>query len=164
MEVPEKPKQKRKGKLDERMQTEICAVVGVGASLRAAARLVGCSATAISLLAKRDEEFRERLFRATLQRELVPLQNIKAAGQKSWRAAAWLLQRLNPGEYVAAKPDAITHRQLDTFMQRFVEIICRNLSEKKRLAIEVEVAAMLQDLHEKQQVENDWRRVPRGRA
>jgi hypothetical protein len=163
MDQPEKPKRRRKGKLDERMQAEICAVVGVGASLRAAARLVGCSATAIAKLAERDDDFRERLFAATMKREVGPLQNIRNAGQTNWRAAAWLLQRLNPGEYVPGKPEVVTRPQITAILERFAALVRDDVPEDRRAELERRIAEIVRRECEEQEVDQRWRDVPRRR-
>lgn len=166
-QVPVEPKPRRKrraGKLDERMQTEICAVVGVGASLRAAARLVGCSATAITLLAQRDEAFRERLNAAAVRREILPLQNIRDAGKKSWRASAWLLQRLYPGEYGNLKPDVVTREQMIAMTERFALLVVEMLPAEQRARFPARLAEFLREEEERLLLHEDRQRPPNAAA
>jgi hypothetical protein len=60
---------------------------------------VGCTAAAVSALLSRDAGFREKVDRAIAERELIPLSQMRSASGKSWRAAAWLLERTVKGTY-----------------------------------------------------------------
>lgn len=157
------PKRRGNYKLDEQMQAEICAVVGVGASMRAAARLVGCSAAAITQLAKKDEGFRRRLYAAAMKREVAPLQHIRNAGQSNWRAAAWLLQRLNPGEYVPGKPHVVTREQMTAVMEKFAAIVIEVVPKAKRAKLDGRIAEIVRQACENQEVDEQWRRLGRHR-
>ncbi len=86
--------------LDEKKRAEICAQLAAGCTFRTAARYVGCTAAAISMLMKRDEEFRWQVNRALAQREIIPLSHIRAASSRAWQAAAWLLERTVKGTYL----------------------------------------------------------------
>jgi hypothetical protein len=140
---------RRKRKLDERRQTEICAAISLGCSRNAAARLVGCSATAIVRLAERDADFGERLHRAELQREIGPLRNIQLASQKNWRAAAWVLERLSPQNYAARKPAVLTPQQVSSVIAELTELFGRHILDlDARNQLRDEVGALLKKLNE----------------
>lgn len=111
-EVP-KPKTRRRRKLTDEVQTEICAMISVGCSKRTAARLAGCSEAAIRNLSRHDEVFAARLRQACQRREIFPLRNIINASQTHWRAAAWYLSRLNPEVYGYRKPETVTPRVIE---------------------------------------------------
>src|SRR5262249_52522796 len=66
-------KTRKKRKLTDEAQTQICAMIGVGCSLRTAARLAGCSESAIRNLARHDDAFATRLREASVRREVFPL-------------------------------------------------------------------------------------------
>jgi hypothetical protein len=85
--------------LDAVKRAEICAMVSVGCTFRTTARCAGCSPAAISMLMRRDEAFRDQVARALAQRELIPLAHMREASKRSWRAAAWLLERTVKGTY-----------------------------------------------------------------
>jgi hypothetical protein len=85
--------------LDEVKRAEICALLAAGCSQQAAARYVGVSPTAIRNAARREPAFHQQLLKAMQTAELDSLQNIRAAAAKSWRAAAWLLERTKPQQY-----------------------------------------------------------------
>lgn len=86
--------------LDEKKRAEICAQLAAGCTFTTAARYVGCTAAAISMLLKRDEEFRVQVDRALALREINPLAHIRAAMPRAWKAAAWMLERTVKGTYM----------------------------------------------------------------
>ncbi len=131
-------------KLSAEMQTKLCAVISVGCSLRAAARLMGCAESTVRTLARRDEAFAERLKQAELSREIIPLKNLQAAGVKYWRAAAWSLERLHPNEYGRRKPDVVTPQQLSAVTEQFAEILLRRISSlEDRRAVQQELVELM---------------------
>jgi hypothetical protein len=140
---------RKKPKLTDETQAEICAMISVGCSLRTAARLAGCSEAAIRNLKRRDSAFAKRFREASIRREVVPLRAIINASQTRWRAAAWFLSRLNPAEYGYRKPEAISPQMLrdwslalagaikqvvedDATLERIREVLNRLLPKKDR--------------------------------
>src|SRR5437868_4570314 len=85
--------------LDDGKRREICAMLVAGASQTSAANYVGCVTSTITNTAKRDPEFARQIQRAKAECELNSLNKINAAGDRSWRAAAWLLERTRPESY-----------------------------------------------------------------
>ena len=85
--------------LDELKKAQICAMLAAGGTREAAARYVGCCAKTIRNAAAADRRFSKQLERAQAQAELHALENMQARAQSSWRAAAWMLQTLNPLRY-----------------------------------------------------------------
>ena len=60
---------------------------------------MGCNASTITKLAGRNEVFAQQLQAARLQSHLDPLELVKQHASKSWRAAAWLLEKCHPHLY-----------------------------------------------------------------
>ncbi|MEX2307207.1 MAG: helix-turn-helix domain-containing protein [Pirellulales bacterium] len=85
--------------LDDVKRREICALVSAGCGVDGAAKYVGCVASTIRREAKRNPQFCDDLRRASLNAELSPLQYLREAAKKYWRAAAWLLEHTNPQRY-----------------------------------------------------------------
>jgi hypothetical protein len=85
--------------LDEYKRREICAVIHMGCSLEAAARYVGCSASTVRREANRNPEFNDALRRSGCSAQLMPLQAMREFAKKYWRAAAWLLERMDPQRF-----------------------------------------------------------------
>jgi hypothetical protein len=118
----------RKGRppvLDEGKRREILAIVSVGCSRRTAARYVGCAVTTIHNTAERDAEFGRRLRRAEQGAEVGFMRNIQKAAAKEqyWRAAAWALERINPDEFAARRPDALSLDQVTSLVVQLSEIL-----------------------------------------
>jgi len=79
--------------LDDTKKGEIAALLTAGMSMASAARYVGCDRKTIRRERAVDEAFDDRIRRARMASELKPLQAIREAAGKHWRAAAWLLER-----------------------------------------------------------------------
>ncbi|WP_425399133.1 hypothetical protein [Aeoliella sp.] len=79
--------------LDDVKKGEIAALISTGMSMSNAARYVGCDRKTIRRERGIDEAFDERIRRAQMGAELKPLQAIREAASKHWRAAAWLIER-----------------------------------------------------------------------
>ncbi len=54
-------------------------------------------------------------------REITPLRQIKEAGGKSWRAAAWTLERLDPEEYGVKRKSSDSPDQIAELIDRYAE-------------------------------------------
>lgn len=124
------PKPRRKRKLTEEKQTEICAMISVGCSERTAARLADCSETAARNLVRRDKAFAQRFRQAAIRREVFPLRAIINASQSRWRAAAWYLARLNPNEYGSQKPETVTPEMLENWLSDLGEAILEAVQDQ----------------------------------
>ena len=72
--------------------------LSLGHSLRQAAAHVGVHHTTMVKRAKRDAEFAQAMALARQQARTDPLLAVRTASQKSWRAAAWLLEYLERRE------------------------------------------------------------------
>ena len=66
-----------------------------GVSMRRCAKLVGCVHGTIFNEIQRDSLFAETVRHARIHAETEPLSQIRKAASQSWRAAAWLLERLD---------------------------------------------------------------------
>lgn len=118
-------KRGRKRILDGYKRREILAILAVGGSREMAAGYVGCSPTTIQNTADRDGKFAEQLRRKEKQWEIGYLDSIRTAArnERYWRAAAWALERINPGRYARRSPDAITIDQVKELLKQFAEVI-----------------------------------------
>lgn len=135
--------------LDEIKKREILAMLSVGCSRRMAARYVGCSPSTIPNTALRDPEFAKRLGHATLAAQVGYLKNIQKAAKKEqyWRAAAWALERLNPDEFAARRPDTVTIVRIKEMMVTLAQLVIEDLpNPAHRKNIVAGVSAMLAEL------------------
>jgi hypothetical protein len=98
---PEKPRKKlgRPAIFDEIMRARFCAMVQSGCTRRYAARRLGVSHATVNYACSNDPQFADRLRRAEQERDLTAVGRIHNAGEKSWRAAAWLLERNVPEHF-----------------------------------------------------------------
>ncbi len=87
----------------------------------------------ITRTAARDPEFAAQLARAEGNAETEALSLIRKAAHKEryWRAAAWLLERKNPADFAARKPDVMTPEQLRRMLASLATLILQDLSEEK---------------------------------
>jgi hypothetical protein len=122
--------------LDELKRAKIVAAVTAGFNIERAARYVGCAASTIHRECRRNPQFCRELDLAIFTSELAPLNAIREAAKKDWRAGVWLLERLNPELFGLRKPGQIGPEQL----KAFTECIARILAEE------------VKDPHERQRV------------
>lgn len=108
-------------KLDAATQQMFCAMVSVGCSVPRAAKLCGVTEGAIRYREKNDPQFREQYLNAKQIREITPLRQIKEAGGKSWRAAVWTLERLDPQEYGSRSKRVDSPNDVADMIERYVE-------------------------------------------
>lgn len=148
--------------LDETKQAEICALLAAGCSLRSTARYVGCNVSTISRLKNEDAAFRARVMKALAEREVFALSKLRAAADRSWRAAALYLERTVGGHYrrdSTADPvdweEAITAEALE----QAPEIALRVMQKFRPESEEEFRARMLKQLEPRDEVEEVMRRV-----
>jgi hypothetical protein len=122
--------------LDHVKLREIIALVTAGFSIERAARYVDCAASTIRRECRRNPQFSGELRRAALSAELSPLQAIREAARKYWRAGVWLLEHLDPERFGKQNPRHIKPEQLEAFSSIIMEIIGReveNPQERQRI-------------------------------
>jgi len=77
----------------DKIADEIVAACGSGFTLEKAGALVGVNPSTIRTWAQRKPEFAKRVETARKKHELSLLNDIQIAGEKSWQAKAWILER-----------------------------------------------------------------------
>ena len=99
-------KQKRRKKkmgrpttFDEVARARFCGMIETGCTIRYAAKRLGITRRTVRYACRTDPAFADRLRRAEQDRDLAAVSRIHNAGEKSWRAAAWLLERVAPQEF-----------------------------------------------------------------
>jgi IS30 family transposase len=119
--------------LNEVKRREICALVSVGCSLENAARYVGCVPSTIRREARRNREFSDELRRASFTAEITPLQALREAARKYWRAAAWLLERIDPERFGRQDPGHVKPHELRAYTQMIVDILKDEITDPAAL-------------------------------
>ena len=113
--------------LDEFKKQQICAVIRAGAPLETAARYVGCHPRTIHRTTQADRDFARRLAKAFAGQEIEQVHALVAHSKKSWRAAAWYLERRRRGyrrvndRHVDPEPLAAFARLISDAMFEFIE-------------------------------------------
>jgi len=115
--------------LDDTKRREIAALISAGSGIPDAARYVGCSARTIRREALRNVDFHETLRKAELSAQLVPLQTLRKAASKHWRAAAWMLERINPDRFAKHDPETFRADEIDDAVTSVVEIIVGEIED-----------------------------------
>jgi hypothetical protein len=90
--APEKAKNGREIFTDK-IADEIVAACGSGFTLEKAGALVGVNPSTIRTWAQRKPDFGKRVETARKKHELSLLRDVQLAGEKSWQAKAWILER-----------------------------------------------------------------------
>jgi hypothetical protein len=94
--TPSAPIEKAKNGRDiftDKIADEIVAACGSGFTLEKAGALVGVNPSTIRTWAQRKPDFGKRVETARKKHELSLLKDIQLAGEKSWQAKAWILER-----------------------------------------------------------------------
>lgn len=116
--------------LDETKRREVCALISAGCGIDDAARYVGCAASTIRREADRNPQFDERLRRAALAAELTPLNDIRQAAKKYWRAAAWLLERANPQRFGKQDVRFLKPEQFGQYLDLLAGIVRQEVADE----------------------------------
>lgn len=77
----------------DKIADEIVAACGSGFTLEKAGALVGVNPSTIRTWAQRKPDFGKRVETARKKHELSLLRDVQFAGEKSWQAKAWILER-----------------------------------------------------------------------
>lgn len=124
----------------DKIADEIVAACGSGFTLEKAGALVGVNPSTIRTWAQRKPDFARRVETARKKHELSLLNDIQIAGEKSWQAKAWILER----GYNWAQPSArlqvaqdVTHNIGGNLAQLLAGIAMKK-KEKKAEVIETQ--------------------------
>jgi hypothetical protein len=128
---------------DHVKRAEVCAMVRTGCSIRYAAQNAGVKMASVYYACRTDPEFAAQLRAAEQHRDVGGVRRINTAGEKYWRAAAWILERAAPKHFSlrgAKKKDRVKQldkQELRHFVTNIVHevlIECIETSEKEARA------------------------------
>jgi hypothetical protein len=114
--------------LDEIKRAKIVTAVAAGFNIDRAARYVGCAASTIHRECRRNPQFCRELDLAIFTSELAPLNAIREAAKKDWRAGVWLLEHLNPELFGRRSPRQLTEEQAKAFTESLAHILAQEVS------------------------------------
>jgi hypothetical protein len=111
--------------LTEEQKSNICGVLSVGCDWHTAANYVGCALADIRRAMQRDAAFAEQVRRADASCELMHMRAVHKAVEdpKNWRTSAWWLERHAPERYGPRGANAVTVRQLKSFIAILADVI-----------------------------------------
>jgi hypothetical protein len=93
-ELPtDKAKNGRPTQYDEQLAERILAAIRAGLTLERAAEYVGMNPGTIQGWTTKRQEFGRLVKKARREHEMALLQSVEIAGEKSWQARAWILER-----------------------------------------------------------------------
>jgi len=120
--------------LDQAKRTQLIALLAAGLSRRRATKLVGCARSTLYRLVERDPEFAGCVARAETSR-----QNTKDTDARqvfptlhqpaNWRAAAWVLERINPQDFGPREPEYFCLRGAAEMLGEFVDMLREELPQ-----------------------------------
>ncbi len=145
--LPAKAKNGKTAYTDEIAKTIIDAC-GSGFTLEKAAELVGLNPVTVQGWTKKRPSFGEQVRMARKKHELALLRDVELAGQKSWQAKAWCLERI----YSYAQPSArlqvsggVEHTAGGSFAALLAGLASRR-AEKKAQVIESQEVKQIEDV------------------
>lgn len=109
--------------LDEPKRREIIALISMGCSRTVAAGYVGCAVSTIRYTAEHDPTFDEQLRQAAVRPQVWHLQNIAKHAARSWKASAWMLERLYPHQFERRKPDSVSRDDVQKTIQLIMNVV-----------------------------------------
>jgi hypothetical protein len=127
-----------KPRLTSDQKGRINAILLVGCGRETAAKYVGCSIAQLREEMLGDPGFAEEICRAEASAELMHMKNVqKAVGdEKNWRASVWWLERRAPERYGRRDPDALTPKELESFVAMLATAVVedvRDAADRQRL-------------------------------
>ena len=116
---------------------EIISACGSGFTLEKAGALVGVNPSTIRTWAQRKPDFGKRVETARKKHELSLLRDVQLAGEKSWQAKAWILER----GYNWAQPSArlaVTQEHTHGISSNLASLLAGIAVKKKAQVIDIE--------------------------
>ena len=140
-ELPtDKAKNGRPTQYDEQLAGKILAAIRAGLTLERAAEYVGMNPGTIQGWTTKRQDFGRLVKKARREHEMALLQSVEIAGEKSWQARAWILERAHgyaqPSARLAVTQD-VTHGISSNLASLLAGIAVRK-KEKKAEVIEMQ--------------------------
>jgi hypothetical protein len=119
-------------RLTEAQKREVCSIVLLGCDRVTACYFLGLDPEQLRREMADDAVFARQVLRAAASVEMHHMRCLHQASQdpKQWRVAQWWLERRAPDRYAARRPNAISHEQLDTLLDRIAQIIVAEVSDE----------------------------------
>ncbi|MDO4558090.1 MAG: hypothetical protein Q4C47_03905 [Planctomycetia bacterium] len=143
--------------LSDSQQREILAFLMIGTSRRSAVRYVGCTLSSLDRTLRENVEFSNRVRRAERRVETDCLKSLYHAvtQDQQWRAAIWLLERLNPDEFSKRNPGTISAVDFVRMCNTLSDLITTCVPERYRRVLLKELDRMISSLNTDHSVGSD---------
>ena len=153
MVTPYRRRPNGKPVLDDFKKGLIINMVTEGSSQRSAAGAVGCAPSTITRTAKRDRQFGLDLLQAheLLKMRALRTMNRVADQDKHWRAAAWLLERLEPDRFALRKPFQFTLDQMKDMFKQVCKAFSQGVPSENRVAAFRRLTELMQEYRKGQE-------------
>ena len=137
-ELPtDKAKNGRPTQYDEQLAEKILAAIRAGLTLERAAEYVGMNPGTIQGWTTKRQEFGRLVKKARREHEMALLQSVEIAGEKSWQARAWILERAHgyaqPSARLAVTQEH-THGISSNLASLLAGIAVRKKSQSEKIA------------------------------
>ncbi len=143
----DKAKNGRPSAYDESIAGKIIDGVRTGLTLERAAELVGMNPGTVQGWTTKRPEFGRRVKKARREHEVSLLQSIEAAGERSWQAKAWILERAHGYAQPSSRlsvDTSVTHNAGQGFAQLLAGLASRRAEKKAQVIDAQEVKALPQ--------------------
>lgn len=141
----DKAKNGRPSAYDESIAEKIIDGVRTGLTLERAAELVGMNPGTVQGWTNKRAEFGRRVKKARREHEVSLLQSIEAAGERSWQAKAWILERAHGYAQPSARlqvSGGVEHTATGGFAQLLAGLASRRAEKKAQVIDAQEVKAL----------------------
>ena len=137
-------------RLTATLKNSIVTIIAAGLSRVSACKYAGISSRQLEHLMVADKDFEFQIRKAEEEAELYYLQRIREAAKtdKSWRAAAWWLERSRPDRYAPTKPEVLTQETVLAFVSQVMQVISQELrDDDMQLRIFDNIQQLLENLN-----------------
>jgi len=141
----DKAKNGRPSAYDESIAGKIIDGVRTGLTLERAAELVGMNPGTVQGWTTKRAEFGRRVKKARREHEVSLLQSIEAAGEKSWQARAWILERAHGYAQPSSRlsvDTSVTHNAGVSFAALLAGLASRRMEKKAQVIEAQEIKAL----------------------
>jgi len=118
---------------DAQQRRQVLAVMGQGCEVHVAADCAGVTEEDVYETIYHDRHFMLRFRKARHRAEVSMLNYIHEAAKdpKNWRAAAWLLERINPDRFGLRRANTVTNKQFQQVLNNLVGNIVDAVDDPK---------------------------------
>ena len=137
-ELPtDKAKNGRPTQYDEQLAEKILAAIRAGLTLERAAEYVGMNPGTIQGWTTKRQEFGRLVKKARREHEMALLQSVEIAGEKSWQARAWILERAHGYAQPSARL-AVTQEHTHGISSNLASLLAGIAIKKKAQVIDLQ--------------------------